>query len=75
MKRKDLQALTLVEPTMANPVTDPLVLLHVDNRQYIFFFNLQYVLRSRDDTAKSTYVARFCGKGNYDEQPGKRLRE
>ena len=35
VKRKDLQALTLVGPTQNNPVLDPLAVLHLDNWLYI----------------------------------------
>ena len=36
VNRKDLQALNLVGPTKDNPVQDPLAVLHLNNRLYIF---------------------------------------
>ena len=45
MFRIDLQFLTLVGPTGDNLVLDPLAVLHLDNRQFIFltaFLNLEF---------------------------------
>ena len=35
VKRKDLQALTLVGPPTDNPKLDPLAVLHLNNRLYM----------------------------------------
>ena len=35
VNRKDIQALSLLEPNRQNPVPDPLDVLHLDNRLYI----------------------------------------
>ena len=38
MKRKDLQAPTLAGPSQANPGAGPLVVLHLNNQLFIYYF-------------------------------------
>ena len=40
MNRKHLRALTLAVPTMNNPVLDPLAVLPLDNRLYMYIWVL-----------------------------------